>query len=145
MPAANTTSSASRSGRCSSIGEAQAGDPAVGVVRTSAAAAPVSTCEAERLDVPAQRAAAALVELDGHEAGGELDDVRVDAEQAQGVGRLQPEQPPPTTAPVAHPAAHGSDGLEVVDACGRRSSRPRRCPAMGGTNGDEPVASTQAP
>jgi hypothetical protein len=45
-----------------------------------------------RLDLVPQHGAAALVELHRHQPGGELHHLGLEAEQAQGVGRLQPQQ-----------------------------------------------------
>ena len=49
--------------------------------------------EAELLDVPAQRRAAGVVDLHRHQPRRDLDDVGLEAELAQGVGRLEAEQP----------------------------------------------------
>ncbi len=46
-----------------------------------------------RLDGAQQRRAAAVVDLDGHQARGELHDAGGEAETLEGAGRLQPEEP----------------------------------------------------
>ena len=48
---------------------------------------------AQRLDLPAQQRARRIVELHRHQARRELDDVRLEAEVLQRLGRLQAEQP----------------------------------------------------
>ena len=76
---------------------------------------PVWTLHAEVLDAPAQDRAAALVDLDGHEPVGELDDVGLEAQAAQGVGRLQAEQPAADDGAAAAAGGEVLDGLEVVE------------------------------
>ena len=91
-------------------------------------------------------AAAAVVELHRHEAGGELDDVGLEAEAAQGVGRLEAEQA------AADDRAAGTSSRPAARLrwprgrrwCGRRSEPGQSSPGIGGTNGYEPVASTSA-
>ena len=88
--------------------------------------------------------AAAVVELDGHQPGGELDDVGLEPEVAQGVGRLQAEQ-----AAADHHAPATSGAVAAAAAMASRSSMVRYTkhpgpsdPSIGGTNGYEPVART---
>jgi len=61
----------------------------------------------ERPDLVPQHGAAALVELHRHQPGGELHHPGAEPEQAQGVGRLQPEQ----TAADHHAAAGAGAGI----------------------------------
>ena len=100
--------------------------------------------EAQALDVTAEGCRPPLVELDGHEPVGELDHVGLEAEQAQGVRRLEAEQ-----ATTDHRTSTMS-GRSAIAAMASRSSMVRytkqpsaSAPSMGGTNGLDPVARTR--
>ena len=126
------------------LGERQAGDAAVGRRAHGGRGGAGADLEPERLDVAAQGAAAAVVELHGHQAGRELDDRRADPEQAQRVGGLQAEQPAADDGAGGRIGGPLPDGVEVVERPVDERRRRRRCPGIGGTNGAEPVASTHA-
>ena len=99
--------------------------------------------QAERLDVAAQGAAAAVVELHRHQARRELDDGGPQTQQAQGVRRLQAEQP--AADDDARPRRRHAQArmpVEVVERAVDERAPAASVPAIGGTNGAEPVAST---
>ena len=100
--------------------------------------------DAELLDVPHQRGAAGVVELHRHQPRRHLDDVGLQAELDQRVGRLQAEQPAADHDAAGRRGRGRRGSPRGPRWCGRRSSRPGRGPATGGTNGAAPVASTSA-
>ena len=67
----------------------------------------------EGLDLVPQHGAAALVELYRHQPGGELHHLGLEAEQAQGVGRLQPQQAAADDHAAAGLGAGIADGGEI--------------------------------
>ena len=113
-PAANTTRSTSRSGM-RVVGEPQARHPTVGGGAHLGGRRAGEHVQPEPLDVAAQRAPGALVELHGHQPVGELDHGGVDAEQAEGVGRLQAEQAAADHRAGGAAGGPGTDRLEVLD------------------------------
>ena len=100
--------------------------------------------EPERLDVAAQRPPAAVVELHRHQARRELDD-------RASRGRAAAARWPPRARAarrrrrrrVRQPGGPGPDRRRGRRGCGRRTTPAASVPGIGGTNGDEPVASTQ--
>ncbi len=71
--------------------------------------------DAEPLDVPHQGRARRTVELDGHQPRRHLDDVRLQAELDERVGRLEPEQPAADHDTAGRRGAGRPDRLEVLD------------------------------
>jgi len=71
--------------------------------------------EAEALDVPGEGAAAGRVDLDRHQPGRQLDDVGLQTELAQGVGRLQAQQSAADHGTGPRPPGRLPDRLEVLD------------------------------
>jgi hypothetical protein len=69
----------------------------------------------QRFDLPAEDRPAELVHLQRHQPGGVLDDVRLEAEVAERVGRLEPQQPAAHHRADVHLLRIGGDGLEVLD------------------------------
>ena len=101
----------------------------------------------EVLDPAPQHRAAGLVELQRHQARGELDDVHRHAELGERVRRLQPQQASADHRARTRPGGSGSsprfESAPGPRSSGRRNSRPRSRPGIGGTNADDPVASTR--
>ena len=112
MPAANTTMSASRSSP--SANESPATRPS-SVVRTAAAAAPVRTSRPSastwrrRARPPPSSSCTAI------RRGANSTTVVADAEQAQGVGGLEPEQAAADDDAGRRAGRPGADGVEVVE------------------------------
>ncbi|MNZ70502.1 hypothetical protein D3C78_888410 [compost metagenome] len=67
----------------------------------------------ERLNLVSQHGAAALVELHRHQPGGKLHHLGLEPEQAQGVGRLQPQQAATYDHAAAGLGAGIADGGEI--------------------------------
>ena len=133
-PAAKTTTSVSRA-RSPDVSTRSPSAPAA---RSPVTPVPQCTAMPELLDPAPQHRAAGLVELHRHEMRRELHDRGPQAQQPQGVRRLQTEQtaaddgpggPPGRVRPAAPPGRRGS---------GRRSSRGLSVPGTGGTNGPRP-------
>ncbi len=75
------------------------------------------------LDGAQQGGATALVDLDGHQARGELDDAGGEAEPLEGAGRLQPEQTAADDRAVAAALGVLLDGEEVLDGAVDETAR----------------------
>ena len=71
--------------------------------------------DAHGLDALAEDGCGPLVELDRHQPGCELDDGGAEAQRAQGVGGLQPEQAAADHHAGAAAGRPHADGVEVVD------------------------------
>ena len=111
------------------VPQGQSGDPAVAEDPLGHRAGVHG--QPERLDVPGQRRAAGVVDLDGHQPRRHLHDVRVQAQAAQGVGGLEAEQPAADHRAGAGAQRGGADRVEVLDgpvdeAAGQLVARHRR-------------------
>ena len=83
-----------------------------------------------------------LVELHRHQPGGELHHLGLEPEQAQGVGRLQPQQAATDDHAAAGLGAGIADGGEISQGAIDEAALPLMT-GDGGTKGTEPVASTR--
>ena len=79
----------------------------------------------ESLDQPAERLAAALVDLHRHQPRCELDHRRASPSALQGVGGLETEQPAADDRTAAARLRHRADRLRGRPASGRRTGRDR--------------------
>lgn len=90
------------------VGQPHAADGAVLAGHHLLGADPGVDGQAHGLDGAQQGGAAALVDLDGHQPRGELDDAGGEAESLQGAQASSPSSPPPTTAPLVRVFAYSS-------------------------------------
>ena len=120
------------------------GQAAVLLRRDRARAGSRVDLHAETADQALEHRAAAVVDLERHQPRRELDDVRREAEEAQGVRRLETEQATTDDEPVGLAAlgccaldgglGAGPDAVEVVERA-IDVAPVGVCPGTGGTNG----------
>ncbi len=79
---------------------------------------------AERLDLLSQHAAAAVIELHGHEARRELHHMGFESEVLQGLAGLEPEEAAADHHAHLADGARGADGLEILDGAVDEALRP---------------------
>ena len=142
MPAEKTTRSASIGSR---VARTPARSPVPSSPSTSLGRGAGVHRQAELLDVPASVPPPASSTCTGHQPRRELDDVGLEAELAQRVRGLQPEQA--AADRPRRPCAVGRrrpDRLEVLDGAVDEAAVAGRGPGTGGTNGAAPVASTSS-